>query len=111
MCGWTSRSIPWSAGSRIVAMSGFARRLVVLVLAAPAIAAVPGCSAEKICMPGEVVVQHNTGYTACEQPEPGDSVCASGEIFLKNPDGRKGCIPNRYLPGNYADQLTPTSTT
>jgi hypothetical protein len=86
--------------------------LVALVLAVPAIAVLPGCSAaEKICMPGEVAVEYNSGGRSCEQPQPGDPICPDGQIFLKNPDGgRKGCIPNRYTTDRYVDQLPPTPT-
>jgi hypothetical protein len=100
--GWISRSL-------VVTL---VRAIAALTLTVPAIAVLPGCSAEKICVPGEVVVQYDSGGTTCEQPQPGDNTCPDGQILLKNPDsGRKGCIPNVYKPGRYADQLPPTPTT
>jgi hypothetical protein len=82
------------------------RALAVLPFVAVAIAVVPACAAEKICAPGEVVVERAGGGRSCERPEPGDRDCPDGEILLKNPDtGQEGCIPNRYSEEPYTDRL------
>jgi hypothetical protein len=97
----------------VVAMSGFTRAAVVLALAVPAIAVLPGCAAkEKICAPGQVAIEYQGGGRSCEEPKPGDRTCPDGEILLKNPDVRReGCIPNVYSPDSYTDKLPATSTT
>ncbi|RSM91795.1 hypothetical protein DMH04_02155 [Kibdelosporangium aridum] len=87
-------------------MNGFARALAGLALVAPAIGALQGCSPEKICATGEVVIERAGGGRTCQQPAPGDRTCPSGQILLKNPDaGREGCIPNVYSSDPYTDKL------
>jgi hypothetical protein len=83
--------------------------LAVLPFLVLAVTALPGCATEKICAPGEVVVERDGGGRACEQPAPGDRECPDGQILLKNPDARReGCIPNRYSPDPYTDRLPPS---
>lgn len=80
------------------------------VLVLPAFVVLPGCAAEKICDPGEVVIEHDNGGRSCEQPEPGDEECPSGQILVKNPDQDvQGCIDNdydKYEGRRYTDQIT-----
>jgi hypothetical protein len=60
---------------------------------------VSGCGDEKICEPGQVVVEGSQGGRTCEEPEPGDPTCPDGEILRKFRDSaREECIPNRYEP-------------
>lgn len=86
-----------------------AKILLALALAVPVLA-LPGCSSqEKICEPGEVAVRTAEGGGYCENPGPDDPICPSGDILLKLPDGRKGCIPNVYEDNdNYTTKLSPT---
>ncbi len=61
-------------------------------------ALVSGCGVEKICQPGEVVVDGDQGGRRCEQPEPGDPTCPDDEILRKFDDASREaeCIPNVY---------------
>jgi hypothetical protein len=85
------------------------RGLMAAVLVLPAIAVLPGCAAEKICNPGEVVIEHDGGGRSCEKPAPGDERCPAGQILVKNPDqGIQGCIDNdydKYEGKRYTDQI------
>lgn len=86
-------------------------RVVVMVLMLCAASVLPACSAvEKICEDGQVAIERGGGGRSCEEPEPGDEECPSGEILLKNPDaGVEGCIENSYSPDSYTDRLTSTT--
>lgn len=88
------------------------RLLVMLALVAPVFAVLPACVAfEKICNPGEVVVESGEGGW-CEEPKPGDIECPDGEILLKNPDENvQGCIPNDYdeYDNDYTSWLTSST--
>jgi hypothetical protein len=87
-------------------------RIVVPVgaLAAGIVGFLPGCAwEEKLCTPGDVVVNGVEGGRWCEQRRPGDRECPDGQILRRvQATGREDCIPNLV---EYNDPERSASTT
>jgi hypothetical protein len=82
------------------------RALAVLPFVALGVAVLPGCGVERICQPGEVVVERAGGGRTCEQPDEDDPDCPDGQVLLKAPDvNREGCIEDEYSEDPYTDRL------